>query len=363
MKIGILFLSNQKMGGVYQYSLSFIDALLKNKNVKELTVFTNKNDLNIKNAKVIFIKNYSLKLIFSIFLGAMSIFPKLLFKKIDLLFAPAYSPLLFLSKSQINITIHDLQEIYFPENFNKTTLLWRKFMYQRIKKIASNIITESSYVKEDIARYLNFNKDKIHVIESPPYFDKWNLTLNTEEEFKNYINQNFEYIFFPAQFWKHKNHERVLKAFLEFSKDFKLVKMILTGNKNREYNSILDLITKLKLRDKIIFFHRIPQKFMPYFFKNSVFTIAPTLHESISIPVFEAFQYQSPVCASGILAIKDQVSDCGLLFNPESIEDIYKCMHKLYVDRDLREKLKLKGKKRLKYFSVSRFNKKINKIL
>ena len=106
----------------------------------------------------------------------------------------------------------------------------------------------------------------------------------------------------------------------------------------------------------------IDQVDMPYFFKNSIVTIAPTLHESISIPVFEAFYFESPVCASGILAIKDQVSNAGLQFDPTNEDSIYRSLDKMLSNEGLRLDFKSKGKNRLEHFSHERFNKLISPI-
>lgn len=363
MKLGFLFLSNQKMGGVYQYSLSTIECLIKNKKIEKLIIYTNDKKFNDDRVNVIYIKNYNILFICCCFAGFFNFFPKYLFRDLDFMFSPTYSPLLFFSKSKVVFTLHDLQEIHYPENFNRITLMWRKYMYSKMLKISSKIITESSFVKQDIIKHKGFNEKDIHVIESPPFFDKFNSKDATESDFKILFQINYNYVFFPAQFWKHKNHARVLKAFSLLSKENESVKIILTGNKNKEFRSIKKLIQELNIQDKVIFIHKIPQKFMALFFKNALFTIAPTLHESISIPVFEAFQYRSPVCASGILAIKDQVSEAGVLFDPTSIDDIYKCMFKLSRDKELRENLKLKGVKRNNFFSSDRFNKKFNQVI
>lgn len=47
-----------------------------------------------------------------------------------------------------------------------------------------------------------------------------------------------------------------------------------------------------------------------------------TLFESISIPVYEAFSVGTAVCASNVVALPEQVGDAGLLFDPQSTDDI-----------------------------------------
>lgn len=355
MKVGYLFTVNQHNGGVYQYSLSLLKSLTLNESVSEITVYTRDKNFKFPGVNIIVIKYYNFLFFLSLILSLFSVYPKVLFKKNELLISPTYSPLLFLSSCKFVFTLHDLQELHYPENFSKVVLAWRNYIYRKLSKRTAYIITESNYVKTDIVNYLNFNSQKIIVAESPPIFDFNEVNEDLLRE-KYEIKEDFDYIFFPAQFWKHKNHKRVINAFCKIVKKHRNTKLIITGKKSREYNNIKEQIGKLNLSESVLHLENIDQKHMPYFFKNSILTIAPTLHESISIPVFEAFYFNSPVCASGILAIKDQVSDAGLQFDPNSEKSIYKSLDAMISNEDLRKDFKLRGKKRLEFFSHERYN-------
>ena len=355
MKIGYLFLVSQHNGGVYQYSLSLLKSLTLNKSVSEITVYTRDKSFEFPGVKTKVINSYDFLFFISLFLSVFHIYPKILFKKNELLMSPTYSPLLFLSSCKFVFTLHDLQELHFPENFSKVVLTWRNYMYKKLSKLSAYIITESNYVKTDIVNYLSYNPQRIIVAESPPIFDFEEVDGDLVKK-KYQIKEGFDYIFFPAQFWKHKNHKRVINAFHKVLKRHRNTKLIITGRKSREFENIMAQINELNIKEYILHLENIDQTDMPFFFKNSILTIAPTLHESISIPVFEAFYFNSPVCASGILAIKDQVSDAGLQFDPKSEESIYKSLDKMLSNDDLRQDFKLKGKKRLEFFSHERYN-------
>ena len=171
-------------------------------------------------------------------------------------------------------------------------------MYRKLSKLSAYIITESNYVKTDIVNYLNYNPQRIIVAESPPIFDFEEVDGDFVKK-KYKIKEGFDYVFFPAQFWKHKNHKRVINAFSKIIKKHRNIKLIITGRKSREYENIIEQINELNISENMLHFESIDQKDMPYFFKNSTLTIAPTLHESISIPVFEAFYFESPVWSVG----------------------------------------------------------------
>ena len=355
MKIGFLFLVSQHNGGVYQYSLSLLKSLTLNKSVSEITVYTRDKSFEFPGVKIKIINSYNFLFFFSLFLSVFHIYPKILFKKSELVVSPTYSPLLFLSSCKFVFTLHDLQELHFPENFSRQVLVWRGYIYKKLSKLTEFIITESSYVKTDIINYLNFNSNRVIVAESPPIFD-YEKVDEAMVKSKYKIIDGFDYIFFPAQFWKHKNHKRVINAFSNIIKKHRNTKLIITGRKSREYENIIEQINELSITENMLHLENIDQKDMPYFFKHSILTIAPTLHESISIPVFEAFYFKSPVCASEILAIKDQVSNAGLQFDPTNEESIYKSLDEMLSNNDLRKKFKSKGKKRLEYFSHERYN-------
>tara|TARA_B100001057_G_scaffold213163_1_gene213502 strand:- start:5942 stop:7033 length:1092 start_codon:yes stop_codon:yes gene_type:complete len=361
MNVAYLFLAGQHNGGVYQYSLSLLKSLTLNKSVSKITVYTKDFNFEFPGVNVVVFKSYRFSFFLSLVLSIFNFYPKLLFKNNDLIISPTYSPLLFISKCKFVFTIHDLQELHFPENFSKLILIWRNYIYKKLSKLSSYIITESSYVKNDIIKYLSYYPDQIIVAESPPIFDYEEVNENLTKN-KYQIKDNLDYIFFPAQFWKHKNHKRVINSFSKIVKKYPRVILIITGRKLREYDNIIAQVNELNISQHVLHLENIDQKDMPFFFKNSILTIAPTLHESISIPVFEAFHFKSPVCASGILAIKDQVSNAGLKFDPKSEDSIFRALDKMLSNEDLRLDFKSMGKKRLEYFSHERYNNLISQI-
>lgn len=362
MKVGVLFAANQSKGGVYQYSISFINSLKENDTFNEIVVYSKEESLDIKGVKIVSkIKFYNLFFVVGIIFGFFHINSKFLFKDSDIIFSPTYSPLLFLSRSKFIFTLHDLQEIYFPNNFNKLIIYWRKFMYKNLTAKAFKIITESYHVKKDIVKHYNVDPKKISVIESPPIFTKIQNKIKLRD---HYPKLKTPFIFFPAQFWKHKNHIRVLKAFKMLLDKNHKINLVLTGAKKREYSNILRFINESKISSSVIIISNIQQNHMPHFFLNSKLVIAPTLYESISIPVFEAFYFKTPLCASRIYAIEDQVGGAGELFDPYSVKSIYDSLKKI-LDGDSNEikKYILKGRDKLNYFSVKRFNYLLNKTL
>ena len=73
----------------------------------------------------------------------------------------------------------------------------------------------------------------------------------------------------------------------------------------------------------------------------SQFLVMPTLFESVSIPIYEAFALEVAVCSSNVVALPEQVGDAGLIFDPNDIHDMASSMIKYLEDDNLPKELSL----------------------
>ena len=95
----------------------------------------------------------------------------------------------------------------------------------------------------------------------------------------------------------------------------------------------------------------------------SQFLVMPTLFESVSIPIYEAFALGVAVCSSDVVALPEQVGDAGLIFNPHDIEDMASKMMMYLEDENLRlEKAKL-GFGKVSEFNHENYRKKLLEVL
>jgi len=91
--------------------------------------------------------------------------------------------------------------------------------------------------------------------------------------------------------------------------------------------------------------------------------VMPTLFESVSIPIYEAFALQTCVCSSNVVALPEQVGDAGIIFNPNDISDISKNIMKILDNKDLKSKITLLGYTRVKNFNHQNYKNKLLKVL
>jgi len=91
--------------------------------------------------------------------------------------------------------------------------------------------------------------------------------------------------------------------------------------------------------------------------------VMPSLFESVSIPIYEAFQVGTPVAASGILAIPDQVGDAGLLFDPKSVPSIKEAILKIVQDPETARLLGKRGRERMLAITPAQYGAQLENLL
>ena len=171
------------------------------------------------------------------------------------------------------------------------------------------------------------------------------------------------YIFYPAQFWKHKNHLRLIEAFSRVVRDHPGFDLVLTGKKRDEYENVFQRVKELGLEGHVKHIGYVDQEDIASLYKQAQVLVMPSLFESVSIPVFEAFQWGTPVAVSNIVALPEQVGDAGLLFDPLSVNELENVMRRLLEDEGLREKLSNLGKARLNALTFENNGEEIGRML
>jgi glycosyltransferase involved in cell wall biosynthesis len=364
-KIGILVIATEDNGGTFQYSLKMIDSLIQNKN-HLYTIYTDINNADYDNLGITVKKNdYSKKSWIIYLINYLTKSDcKNLFKDENLIIAPIYSPALLATKTPFIFTLHDLQEHYYPHHFSWFQRKWRNFINTKLLQKSIKVICESNYVKNDIINIFHCLTTKIEVLPSPPQSIKYSLAetdrINTLNKFN--LSQD-DYIIYPAQFWKHKNHLKLIEAFKIINDKFPYIKLVLTGKKRFEYNNIIENITRLDLADKVVFTEFVPDSELRILMKNANFLIMPTLFESVSIPIYEAFQIGTPVCASNVVSLPDQVGDAGIIFDPNSVQSITENALLLITNKDLKNTLVNKGYDKIKALSDTWYRESLEKII
>ena len=293
----------------FSSSSRFASNYFKSRGIESL--FFNKssflNKLNLKLFKFEFVKKI-LK-----FFNISNSFEKFLNENnIDLVFFVDQSHLsIFCENKNFIFNVWNLDHkklCFFPEYSYKKFINSEK-IYKHASKRAFKIITDCKKTKLEFSEFYNCPKNKISIL---PLIS--NLIFNENNE--SYENENKSLknidlkktLFFPAQFWAHKNHRYIVDAFHELNlKGETVFNCIFTGRDRGNLKFIQKKIREFGLEEKFYIYEYLEDEEIINIYKNCYLTILPTYVGNTSLPLFEAFYFKSRIA-----------------YNAEILEDVYK---------------------------------------
>ena len=379
INIGILLQSEKNVGGIYQYCLSIIDAADNlNKNKFHITYFYTENFWSKKiprSAKKIFIEKNILKkilrkLIFSVLPTKENwrLFRNILYEDVNIInksdceviIFPSQNRAGYLTKKKSITMIHDLMHRYeknFPE-YKNGVFEMREKHYNMICKYSDYIVVDSQMGKKHVIESYKRKKNiDILPFTIPSYLLQKKIKKN------KIINLPKKFIFYPAQFWEHKNHINLIKAFYLLKKENIDLSLILCGAKKNFYTEVINEIEKNNLKDRVKILGRVSDESMRYIYKKSFATAFVSFLGPTNIPPLEAISLNSPLICSNVYGMKEQMQNTAIYVDPKNPIEIYKAIKKIYEENNFRKKLILKGKKLSKSKSQYYFNKNFLRIL
>ena len=361
MRVGIntLFLIPGKHGGTETYLRNLLLNLARIDRENEYIIFANRENIESYGIKQdnfskvlcnLSAKNKPLRVIWE-----QAILPIVARKyKVDVLHAPAYvSPMINSFRFESVVTIHDMMFYYHPENYPKRQLLYFKHLIPLSARKAKRIIAVSNNTKKDIVKILGIPEKKIIVIQET-YGEEFRRELNdnAKKKVKAQYKLPDNYILSVASLNPQKNIERLIKAYdilvRSYSSEHKLV---LVGMWLKHGSRIIQLIKELQLKERIIFTGYIDNEDLPYFYSLADVFVFPSYFEGFGIPPLEAMACGCPVIASKATSIPEVVGNAAVLINPFSVEELSNAIHRVLIDKNMRDNLIAKGFERVKHFS------------
>lgn len=262
---------------------------------------------------------------------------------------------------KVVVPVHDLMHRYegrFPEvsaEYEK-----RELEMMSVAKYGWCILTDSETGKiqfeESYKKYIN--KKRTHVVSLP--FAVPMCVVECEEE---PITVPSRYVFYPAQFWQHKNHINLLKAIETLKDDIQDIHLVLVGSEKNNLENVKKYILENNIEDNVTIKGFVSNGNIKYLYKHAVGLIMPSYFGPTNIPPLEAMMLGCPAAVSDKYAMPEQVGDAGILFNPDSPKEIAECIRKLWLDENLRQDMIDKGYKQVKKRTAKSFGRKVHKII
>lgn len=226
----------------------------------------------------------------------------------------------------------------FPEVMDEGEFEYREKFYQKQLPKALMIICESETGKQELIDYTNIGSHKIRVM---PIFagSVSSLTIpdnRIKEILCKFGLESKRFFYYPAQFWAHKNHVGLLKAFREFINQVDDGhKLVLSGSNvggNREY--VEQVAIQLGILDKVVFLGFISEEEVYSLYCNATCLVMASHFGPTNMPPIEAMELNCPVVCSDIGGHREILGDAAVYFNSFDYMSIFEGIKDVYNNRE-----------------------------
>jgi len=250
---------------------------------------------------------------------------------------------------------HRLQP-WFPEVSAHGTWRQRESFYGEYLRRATMIIAGTDAGRLEIERFYQVTSDRIKILPHPtPAFTLRAQPDDVEPLLKKYgLKRN--YLFYPAQFWSHKNHVNLLRAAAilrdEHRHEFQLV-FVGSDKGNQEY--VKSFASQFKPSLDVAFLGFVPLDDLIALYRGAFALTYVTFFGPENLPPLEAFALGCPVIASDVPGAREQLGDAALLVEPRRPAAIANAVKTLYDNEALRRELVAKGRARAEAWTAKDF--------
>ena len=277
----------------------------------------------------------------------------------ELMIYPAASSLAFEAGLPCVMAVHDLQhrlQPEFPEVSAGGEWERREYLYRNAARHAALLVTDSEVGREDVLNFYGEHGATPERVKVLPFLPAYYLPSEADAERRRRVREVYRlperYLFYPAQFWPHKNHAAIVRA-LEMLKRERGVEpeVVFCGSpggeiRQRTFREVMALARRLGVERQVIHLGYVPDEEIAPLYAEAVALVMPTFFGPTNIPILEAWALDCAVLTSDVRGVREQAGDAGLLVDPRSAESVAEGIHKLWTDDALRAALVERGRAR-----------------
>lgn len=226
----------------------------------------------------------------------------------------------------------------------------RHHYFSRYIPKATRVIVPNSAGRDQVERYWRIEPDRFLLLGHPtPEFALEAGTQparNREPLDRRGIGER--YLFYPAQFWAHKNHATLFDA-LALLDGYELV---LAGSDKGQFEHHRRLATELGVADRVHFLGFVPTDELVALYRHAHALTYLSVFGPENLPPLEAMALGCPVVAADVPGAREQMGDAALFVPPLDARAVAEAVRR--VDGE-RERLVAAGRERAPQFTAERY--------
>jgi glycosyltransferase involved in cell wall biosynthesis len=199
-------------------------------------------------------------------------------------------------------TVHDVLQVVYPGFFGKGELAYRRLLYGRLVRSSGLVIAPSEHSKELLVDGIGVPAERIRVIPHGVDHQRFSPGEVEREPF----------VFYPADFYPHKNHERLIEAFAGVRRERPDLRLLLAGRDLERFAAASGVEVRA----------RVSSDALVGLYRTAAALVFPSLHETFGLPPLEAMACGCPVASSKAGSLPEVCGDAAVYFDPESSDEI-----------------------------------------
>lgn len=214
----------------------------------------------------------------------------------------------------------------FPELAQAGRFESRKAHHDMLPHKALLVFCETEAGKKEAVAYLRINPARLRVLPLIPA----GLTAPAVSAIKpSGIAEGMQFIHYPAQYWAHKNHVGLLRAFGELLIEYPSLYLVLCGGDQGNYSYVKSQIRAMSLDSRVIDLGFISTEELKWLYQHSRGMVMPTLLGPSNMPPLEALALGCPVAVSDFPGHRELLGDNALYFNPLDYQDMARAIRQV----------------------------------
>lgn len=252
-----------------------------------------------------------------------------------------------LTGKKVVLTIHEVWAGKWPQvtNLGKLGCLMHEFLERLIYLLDFDCYAcVSDSTRKDLLK-LSIDKKKAITVYNGVDHNLWNPQKYNREHIRKRLNlsNNFIYLF-SGRPGMSKGLEYLINAVPLISRNIPSARLLMLMSKNKayekSYDSILRLIKKLRVEDKLLIERPPPYRELPAYFKAADCVVVPSLAEGFGFSAAWSCTLGVPLVASNTASLPEVVSRKFVLVRPKDEEAIAEGVERVFNGQWEKSKLK-----------------------
>jgi glycosyltransferase involved in cell wall biosynthesis len=258
------------------------------------------------------------------------------------------------------MTVHDMLE--HMSRAREQSGFWRSFHFQMTKRVlagAARIFAVSNFTRNEIEKLFEIPSNHVEVVYNA--IDERFLHGHASAADRELIAQRYQvtypFLLYAGRISAHKNVVRMIEAFsalkTELEKDgaYPDLKLIIIGDDLSGNPDLRRTVVRSGVQHDVRFLGFVPIEVLRIFYDEAKIFVFPSLYEGFGLPPLEAMVHGTPVVTSNVSSLPEVVGNAAVLVNPENIFEIMRALHRVLMDKPLRDRMKQRGYEQAAKFS------------